>query len=764
MLCRRDVARLFSAVVMVCLPGISLVKAQDALQLASVDEELRVWGSSQTSADPGYTSPTSVLTPADLVSINIATTEDIVKYEPSLIIRRRFIGDSNGTLGMRGSNMFQTPRSMVFADGVPLHYLLQSRWNGAPRWTMVSASEIARVEVLYGPFSAEYSGNSMGGVVLIETAIPQQEEFHFDGSYFSQQFDDYGFDDNVDGYKGFISYGNKVGDLSYYFSYNHLQNESQPQSFRGTRSSATTSPDTVSGALFENDARGRPHVFYGDTGVVDTTTDNYKFKVGYDFDNWTSLLNVAYEERNSVTNAANPYIIDGSGQALWSGSNVVQSGQRFSFNSGRLNASERDRESLSIGLRLKGQLSSNTELEANINQFDIQKDEDRASRRNPNDPTYALDGQIRAFNDSGWDTAEIKLKSNDFGVTGLQLITGIRYEAYELNLDVFDSPNYSAGARADYTSRSGGKTAIDAAFVQINWKLDEHWDLAFGVRHERFKSSGGYYSDDNPATPELDLTLIPSETKKETSPKFSIAYHTGNDWLLRYSIAKAFRFPIVEELFSQFEAFNTVSISNPEFKPEDGTHHNLMLEKTLDDGYLRLNIFQESVEDVIESQTDVATGVRTFIPIDQVDTSGIEFIVNKVGMFVPALDVRFNVTYTDSEIVKNTANPLIVGNVFPRMPEWRSNLLATYHLSDKWDVGGSVQYASDSFGRLDNTDREDQVFGAQDEYTRIGLKANYAVSDQLQFSFGIDNLSNEIAYVAHPWPGRTFYVSMSYDM
>ena len=44
--------------------------------------------------------------------------------------------------------MFQTSRSMVFADGVPLHYLLQSRWNGAPRWTMVSASEIAQVETL----------------------------------------------------------------------------------------------------------------------------------------------------------------------------------------------------------------------------------------------------------------------------------------------------------------------------------------------------------------------------------------------------------------------------------------------------------------------------------------------------------------------------------------------------------------------------------------------------------------------------------------
>jgi len=113
-------------------------------------EEVKVWGEVRTSAAASYTNPTSLLTQEDMVSINVATTEDLVKYEPSIVIRRRYIGDSNGTLGLRGSNMFATSRSMVFADGVPLHYFLQSRWSGAPRWTMVSASEIAQVEILYG--------------------------------------------------------------------------------------------------------------------------------------------------------------------------------------------------------------------------------------------------------------------------------------------------------------------------------------------------------------------------------------------------------------------------------------------------------------------------------------------------------------------------------------------------------------------------------------------------------------------------------------
>jgi len=66
------------------------------LLLASSDdslEEVRVWGGKQSTGDAGYVSPTSLLTAEDMIAINAATTEDLVKFEPSLVIRRRFIGD-----------------------------------------------------------------------------------------------------------------------------------------------------------------------------------------------------------------------------------------------------------------------------------------------------------------------------------------------------------------------------------------------------------------------------------------------------------------------------------------------------------------------------------------------------------------------------------------------------------------------------------------------------------------------------------------------
>jgi iron complex outermembrane receptor protein len=728
-------------------------------------EEIVVWGS-ERARNFGNLSPNSILTPEDFRSINVATTEDVVKFEPSVVIRRRFIGDANGVLGMRGSNMFQTSRSMVFADGVPLHYLLQSRWNGAPRWTMVSASEIAQVEVLYGPFSAEYSGNAMGGVVEIETAIPQQREFHFDSSFFSQSFDDYGYDDTVSGFKSFASYGDKFGDTSVYFSVNRLDNDAQPQTFRAGSGSSVANPLAVNGTIIGPDDRGRSADWFMDTGVVDTETTNYKFKLGHDFGQWSSLLNLAYEDRASVSNAANTYVFDAAGDPVYRG-HVVDNGRQYFIPASRFASGNLQRDSLNVGVRLLGQLTDTVELEANISRFEVLRDEDRSSASHPNDPLHTLQGQVSDFGDTGWDTAEVKLRFADLGVDGLSMVTGLRQESYELNLNIYDSDNYQTGEKTTLSGTSGGETQIRAAFAQLNWQLNAQWDTAFGLRWEDFESTSGYFNDDDPATPGLDITQVPTREMDKVSPKFSVGFAPSDDWQLRYSVAQAYRFPIVEELFSRFEAFNAISQADPGLNPEDGVHHNLMLERYIPNGVVRLNLFTESIEDVIEAQAtilDGGTSLRTFLPVGEIETTGIEFITNANDLFISNLDVRFNLVYTDSEIVSNPLDRSIEGNVYPRMPEWRSNLLATYNLSQNWDVGVNVQYASDNFGRIDNSDTQDNVYGAQDAYERVGLKSTYRMNNGLSFGLGIDNLTNDVAYVAHPWPGRTFYANLAFDL
>ena len=731
--------------------------------------EVRVWGQKSRALDRH--SPTSLFTHEDIRSINVVTTEDFVKYEPSLVIRRRFIGDANGTLGLRGANMFQTSRSMVFADGVPLHYLLESRWNGAPRWTMVAASEIAQVEVIYGPFSAEYSGNAMGGVVLIETAIPQKREFHLDGTFFTQTFDAYGFDDNIDGYKGFVSYGDKVGDLSFYLAYNRLDNESQPQSFFFAAPSTAPNSTAVSGAIVGSDERGNTQFYFGDSGVIDTATDSVKFKLGYESGAWLSLLNIAYEDRNSISDNANSYIFDSAGRQLWGG-NASQNEAFLFIPHSRLNTSGQDRHSLSIGLRIKGNLSDSASLETNFSHFDILSDETRTSARNPAHPDYDSSGQILDYDNSGWQTAEIKLRLSTLkiptlGIKNLEFVSGFRHENYQLQRNLYHSTNYRAGDQTDLANSSGGETRINAVFSQLNWNINPYWQLSLGGRYEFWQSHKGYLLASGNDDSSLTFTNVPGRTLEKFSPKFSLRFQPNDRWTLSYAIAKAYRFPIIEELYSQYQAFNAISEANPNLNPENGLHHNVMLERAFTGGYGRVNLFWENVDDVIEAQSTTlpgGTGIFTFIPVDEVETRGAEIIADATDVFLARLDIRANLTWIDAEIIDNRVDPGIIGNQFPRMPKWRGNLMATYGVNDRVEVSANLQYASRSFGRLDNTDVVSSVFGSQDGYTRIGVKTSYQLTAHTKAGIGIDNLTNEIAYVAHPWPGRTLYLNFSYDI
>ena len=108
-------------------------------------------------------------------TINATDSEDVLKYFPSLVVRRRYIGDYNhAVLSSRASGTGNSARSAVYADGILLSNYLGNGATYAPRWGMVTPEEIERADVMYGPFSAAYPGNSVGAVVDYVTSMPKQ--------------------------------------------------------------------------------------------------------------------------------------------------------------------------------------------------------------------------------------------------------------------------------------------------------------------------------------------------------------------------------------------------------------------------------------------------------------------------------------------------------------------------------------------------------------------------------------------------------------
>ena len=539
--------------------------------------------------------PSSIITADELQAINFTNVEDAIINEPNLIVRKRYIGDPNGTLGIRSANMFQTTRSMVFADGLPLHYHLQTQYSGAPRWSVVAPNEVESVEVLYGPFSAEYSGNAMGGVVNIETRVPTERKFVVEGALFAQQYDRLDRDEDLLGNRFFASYEDRFGDLSIFTSYNRLQNEGQPQSIYAFKEADV--PAGSIGGEKDSSSTGDPIVNYGDSGIADTQTDLFKIKSHYqavdsEGDQYELRGSIAYEIRENNTTDAKSYLQNADGSTFYN--------KNFKHR-------QQDRESLLMGLGFTRELGANIfagllagdwTLNGDISQFSILKDERIGSKLNPNDPDYDGAGDIQEYKGTGWLTLDSKIGSQNFlGRTDMSLVTGVHYGEYQMQVN---KGNYNYQNKQELTNKpsAGGKTKTIAAFAQYGWKFADDFESQLGLRYENWQAYDGFKGLDDNAEKEKH------ENRNESgfSPKFSLAWNFAQDWNARYSLAKAIRFPVVEELYENQDNSDVQTIANAELSPEIGIHHNISFIRQIDRGELRLNVFYEEVQDTIFKQ------------------------------------------------------------------------------------------------------------------------------------------------------------------
>jgi iron complex outermembrane receptor protein len=686
-------------------------------------------------------------------------------------VRKRFIGDANGVIGLRGSNMFQTTRSMVFVDGMPLHYHLQTRYRGAPRWSLVSPGEIDDIEVIYGAFSAEYSGNAMGGVVNVNTRRPDSARIAFETGYFAQEYQPQETNETFGGYRTYASYENKLGNLGVFASYTRLDNEGQPQTQLFTKTgSGTASAVASSGAVQAVNQASEAGVYFADSGPESSKTDLFKAKLFYDLDRVQLRGSIAYEDRTRVEDQQNNFLRDSAGMPIFD-RRVDIDGQvydTFAYGRSRMQQRSQQRNSLLIGAGVSAELDNGWVSDAFYSYFNVLDDAEIRSGNHPLADSFIADNQaykarITEYDNTGWQIVDLKFATEAWlGNDRQRLSVGVHYDDYKLNY-IVDDYNSIAGLRdtdetdgnaATGRADSGGKASTAAAFFQYGYALSEHWDLALGLRYEDWQAEEGF----------IGATQIAERSETGLSPKLSLAWESTEGLNLRYSVARALRFPVIEELYvNDSKGAGAATISDPSLKPEDGIFHNLGFVQAIDKGSVAVNLFYEVIDDVIFNQR-ATTGTSTFLPVGEVTTSGAEFIWEQRQIFASAVDIRFNLSHVDAEITDNVFNPSFEGKQFPRSPKWRSNLMLSYRLSPQWDMGASVRYASNSYGELDNSDTASHVFGAQDSFVFVGTKLNWQASSALKLSAGIDNLFNEQAYVFHPWPGRTYHVQAKYQL
>jgi iron complex outermembrane receptor protein len=716
-----------------------------------------------------YSSPANFITATQIASLNMPTSEDILNYQPGVVVRRRYIGDPNGTLGMRGANMFQTARALVYADGVPLNNPLQTRWDGAPRWSLVAPDEVESAEVIYGPFSAEYSGNAMGGVVKYKTKMPDRRQLHLEGNLFGQKYAFDGADNTLGGGRSTISYGDRVGRLSFDLLENHLQNSSQPMDFALNNSapSVPSGQPVAMGAMRTVDYLNVPAILYGNSGKDQIRTDLFKIKIADQHTpEWSSRWTLAYENRHDQTFGAQNYLRDAQGRTIWGDGNnatndAVFDGQAFNVDNSLFGVADRTRESLFAAWELHGEINHDWLVETTVSRFNVLHDAGVNSNFSPKDPLDNGSGILTAYHHTGWTTVDLKLRDPDFlSNPNLTFVTGYALSRNQLGVAQYSTLNDTRQTRDLQTSDSGGKTTTHAAFMQLGWRLHPDWELTLGGRQELWRTTDGFGK-----TTTLDLTH-PNRSVSSFSPKASLGWEPADRLRVQYSIARAVRFPIVQELFdNEVNTYGTV-LSDAGLDPEVGIHHNLSIQRGLSGGRVEMNVFRDNVDHTIFTQFQFVQGkaIYSFLPVDQVVTNGLEVTFDQRQMFNSPIDIEANTTITDATITRDALQPSLVGKVFPRMPKVRMGLFGIYHVNPSWMASLGARYVSNEFSDLNNDDYVKHVYGAIDPYLFIDVKLSYRLRSGDRLSFGVDNLTNKKAFVYHPWPARTFFAEFSIDV
>lgn len=691
-------------------------------------------------------------------SVNAVTPAQTLKYLPSVQVRERFIGDRNGIIASRTIGSISSAQSLLFADGVLLSNLLGNRWDFPPRWGMVNVEEIESVNMMYGPFSALYAGNSFGGVISIQTRMPEKWETHASAQYFNQSFDLYGTRQQYRGQHETASIGHKIHDLSLWLGVDRLENKSQPMDFAWNQLSRSTAAATpVTGGYRDMNEKNQARVIFGATNIDHSEQLNAKFKASYDLSATTKIsYTLGLWDLDSRTDVQS-YLRDSQGQFIYSG-DVNLNGQQYTLpamSPGKAEALH-IMQAIDIKTNSKGWL----DWQLTVSDYHYQQDQQASSRLSGSanrNPYLQRTGILNDLSGTGWSVldARVTLRPEHHLID-----FGYHIDEYQLKSTTHSSADWSSMNKENFQAASRGTTRTQAWYLQDKWQLHPHWAITLGGRQELWQASEGSNQSTN------SRADYQAQSATRFSPKLSISYEPEPAWGMRFAFGQAYRFPSVTELYQQLSQGANIVTNNPDLKPEKVLSTELTLERRYANGLIRLSGFNEHKYDALIAQVNLApvgTSTSYVQNVDHIRTYGLEFASEWKDVMVNGLDVLANATWTQANILQNSAAPSTQGNVAPRIPKQLYKAVASYRFDPNLTLSLAARYSGRQFINIDNSDSNDDVYRAASRFLMLDVKANYHMGDRWTAALGVDNLTNDQAYVSHPLPQRTWYAQIKFD-
>ncbi len=714
-------------------------------------------------------------------TINLKDPEDAVKYMPSLFVRKRNDGDNQAVLATRSWGLNSSARTLIYYDDLLISALIgNNNTNASPKWNLISPEAIARVDYLNGPFAAAYPGNSIGGVLLITSKMPDKPFAVAKETVSVMPWNQYGTKDNYVTSQTSAAAGNRERGLSWLVSANHLDSYQQPltyTTFGATAANPTGTPAGTTGMFPALTKQGVIANVVGTGALAHSQQESGNLRLAYDL---SPLVQATYSfgvwNNHQVSDPQTYLRSTATGVPTFAGISSFANNKYIW-----------DQTHVSNAVSIRSDTKGVFDFDLSASSYNYLVD----TQLNPFTVAvagtgYSLNGKITRMEGTNWQNADAKGIWRPFGHDGPQEVSfGVHGDRYELNNPVYASSIWFAtpsGGTGQLYSDGEGITRTGAFWVQDAWKILPNLKLTLGGRLESWQATNGFNL--NTATTAAGaITKVasvnqPELTSTNFSPKASLSWDPDKDWNITANFGEAWRYPTVTELYQNITVNGVATFANPFLAPEHDYTGELNIERHWNDGRVRLTLFNERTNDAIISQTNTVTvgGVQTpttvISNVDAIRMQGVELSADKDNVLIKRLQVFGSITYVDSRILSDPSwagvNPLtglpttVVGKRAPFVPGWRAKFGVTYRPNDSWAYTVAARYSGKQYSTLDNTDIIPHVFGAFDNFFVVDAKVHYNATRNFSFDFGIDNLFNAQYFLFHPFPGRTFVVAGKY--
>lgn len=672
-----------------------------------------------------------IVTAADLDKRDVARISDAIDELPGVFIQTgRGMMQPVQSIALRG--IPDEKRTLMLLDGVPLN----DGYSGGLNFGGLSADNIERIEVLYGPMSSLYGGNAMGGVVAYTTRMPKEAEFHLRT----------GFGDAFQSGKGpekvrrtSFSAGTRFdNDLAVLFGGHWASTDG----YRTEWVTSTTAPAAgITGASVIPQRNGAPTYLLGNKGRTEWDERNYFLKLEQRLgsgDRWR----FGWQQQAYQYGQENPqtYLRTAVGAPTYStyAQSLFVNGdgayQRDLFNLGY------ETEFLNGLLTVNAGYTRVTE-----NSYIVPTGTATGgSGRISDSPTHGR------FVDAYWNRG--------FGTH--TVTTGLAWRQDHANNDEYLLSNWTdASTKTSLYAIAEGKATSIGLYAQDDWRLRHDLTAHLGLRYDHWENSDG--SIRTPGWPLASRIFrdYPNRTEAAWSPKAALVWQVQPALALRTSLGSAFRAPTVYELYRSTRIGTTTYRANPELKPETVQTWDIGADlKPWEGGEIKATLFANRMRDLIYTLGSGTT--RDRVNVDLAKSHGLTLgLTQKVGT---SSRLFANVTLADSEVTKNPLSPVTEGKRLTFMPKVQATI-GGETMVGAWTLAAAGRYASKQHSTDDNSDTADHAYTGYDAYFVADAKVSYRFDRHVAVSLAVDNLFDREYFSYYPAPRRTWFAELKLD-